>query len=207
MTDSGTQPTWTDVATAIGTIGAVVVSLLLAGTNTRRERAAVTRSRVLELLDDLGEISRLLPRIQHPGLVMMSSTSQQMREVMDLHDRVARAERATLPLLDPRLQQRWSAMRLILMDLYAAAPIPDNVPENPLDWTKAKLGRARQHVDAYLDYLRSSLLAAFDGRPLPCDQAPPFLRRDDPIVWSPRKEPPPPDWGPRGRWSVQGFDV
>ncbi len=192
------EPMWTDVATAIGTVGAVVVSLGLAAGSARRERARATRAGARELLEVLADAHRTLPRVRPGG-----------SHTRTLLDRIHRVQLSLVLLMDPAIQQRWGHLRALLMELAAAQPVPSHMTPGPDDWTSTNLGRARQDVDAFIEYLRESVTAAYDGSRLPPDTKMPYLRREDPNVWSPPvlALPPAPPWGPSWWWRWQGFDT
>jgi hypothetical protein len=73
---------------------------------------------------------------------------------------------------------------MLVGQLDAAHPGPDSVtPVNPAEWTTNKIGRARDDVQAYVGYVRRTLVAVVDGAEVPPDAPMPVLHRMDWPVW------------------------
>jgi hypothetical protein len=198
------DPLWSDVrgfwiplATAIGTVGAVIVSLLLAGRAGRREREAVTRAGAIELLDALAEVHRVLPNIRAGAHPMLDDLGE---EADAARDSVQHLLLSVTPLMSLEVQKRWGDLKLLLADFAGArVEVPQgSAPPGPSYWTEAKVNRAMLDAENYLNYVRDSITAVVDGRRLPPAKERPYLRRDDvENVWEPPVRRP---WWRRLRW-------
>lgn len=173
---------WVSVAVAVGTIGAVVVSLYATTSGRRREREAVTRSAALGLLDVLADLHQVLPMMPVSRQIgkAVAPGREQWAAAME---KVDRALLAVVPLTTVETQQRWSDLKFLLFEL-SAAGAPQDTASGPDEWTSIKIARARQDVEAYIAYVRESVLAVADGRKLPPTVKAPYLRRSGNEVWS-----------------------
>ena len=110
-----TSPLWTDIAgfwvnslVAVGTVGAVVVSLVLASRATRHERESMTRAHALQLLEVLAEVHGMLPRF---GGLMTRAEKHEREQVIS---RAAHVHLAFVPLMTPAIQQLSVQLRVLL---------------------------------------------------------------------------------------------
>ncbi len=141
-------------------------------------RAAITAHSAGDLLEALHAVEHALYNF---GRSDDNANREQAEAALDL---LSEADATSAALLPERVRRRWHHLRMLIGQLDAAYPVPDSVtPANPADWTTNKIGRARDDIQAYIGYVRRTLVAVVDDAAIPPDAPMPVLHRTDWAVW------------------------
>lgn len=141
----------------------------------------------LELLEILGETLRL---VRSAGLANPRRghrfTYDETEEVRVLFKALRRGSEVLTVLLPRKEGERWQSIERLMIELrqtarWAAGSVPPAGESTYRD--EEHRVRSEADVEAYCEYVRLTLLALLDGRPIPPDQLPPVIQRLDGSVW------------------------
>lgn len=147
-------------------------------------RREIDRGAALELLPRLPDFERVLPLIASGAHLYQGRgdlANDAMSELRDL-------QHSTVALLSSReARETWSQLRTLVTELAAASRHDDNGDSRLNDgWTDQNVARAQADTRAYIEYVRSHLLAIIDGAEPPRSVSQlPVLRRQDMSIWQP----------------------
>ena len=151
----------------------------------RAVRQEIDREAARELLPTLPDLERVLPLIAG-GAHLYQGRGDRANDAMNqLRD----LQHATVALLSsPEAREAWAQLRTLVSELASAVGPDDGLGNSSLneDWTDQKVARSQADIRAYIEYVRSHLLAIVDGaEPPPSVDQLPVLRRQDMSVWQP----------------------